>query len=112
VNVISFKEKDLLLNDLWRKCIEVKFKWEWLLQIPNNFLGKPANSFAYDGALKDRAFALQIIHENHHEWHNLMKNGHSAISSHHSIGHPETASQFKVASADAASKLNLKAWLW
>jgi len=74
--------------------------------------GKPANQFAYDGALKDRAFALQIIHENHHEWHNLMKNGHSAISSHHSVGHPETVSQFKVASADAASKLNLKAWLW
>jgi len=34
--------------------------------------GKPANTFAFDGALKNRAFALNIIDETHHEWSNLV----------------------------------------
>jgi len=71
--------------------------------------GKPANQFAYNSELKGRDFALKVINENHHEWHVLMKEGHSAISSHHAIGHPENKSHFRVSHDDAATKLNIKA---
>eukprot|EP01115_Flamella_aegyptia_P004028 TRINITY_DN17957_c0_g1_i1.p1 TRINITY_DN17957_c0_g1~~TRINITY_DN17957_c0_g1_i1.p1 ORF type:complete len:270 (+),score=122.57 TRINITY_DN17957_c0_g1_i1:30-812(+) len=34
--------------------------------------GKPANQFAFNGELKDKAFALQITHETHEDWHKLV----------------------------------------
>jgi len=65
--------------------------------------GKPANVFAFDGALKNQKFALQIVEENHHEWNNLMKSGHSKISTTHTRGE----SKFKVSSEEAKEKVNL-----
>jgi hypothetical protein len=34
--------------------------------------GKPQNQFAFDGQLKDRAFALTIVEETHEDWHKLI----------------------------------------
>lgn len=36
--------------------------------------GKPANQFAYNGELKNRAFALKVIEETHEQWHALVSN--------------------------------------
>jgi len=35
-------------------------------------VGSPPNTFAFDGQLKDRQFALTIIEETHHFWRNLI----------------------------------------
>ena len=35
--------------------------------------GKPANSFAFDGQVRDRAFALRVIEETAHAWQRLMR---------------------------------------
>ena len=34
--------------------------------------GKPENSFAFDGAAKDKAFALQIVEETNQSYLNLL----------------------------------------
>eukprot|EP01114_Cavostelium_apophysatum_P020019 TRINITY_DN659_c1_g1_i1.p1 TRINITY_DN659_c1_g1~~TRINITY_DN659_c1_g1_i1.p1 ORF type:complete len:315 (+),score=75.72 TRINITY_DN659_c1_g1_i1:40-984(+) len=65
--------------------------------------GKPANQFAYNGELKNRAFAMKIIEENHHEWKKLLTEGHPEISSHHTVGE----SKFKVLVHDVMAKLGL-----
>jgi len=44
--------------------------------------GKPANQFAFNGALKDRAFALKIVEETYAEWKRLA----SGISIAHTTG--------------------------
>jgi len=67
--------------------------------------GKPANTFAFDGALKDKAFALQVIEETHHEWKELMIKGSSSISTSHTIGD----STNKVSNNEANSKVNIQA---
>jgi len=67
--------------------------------------GKPANKFAFNNEIRDKAFALQIVEENHSEWKKLITEGHSAISTTHTTGD----SKFKVSAVDAAAKLNLKA---
>jgi len=67
--------------------------------------GKPANNFAYNNELKDKAFAIKIVEENHEEWKKLMEHGHEKISTAHTIGE----SKHKVTHHDAASKLNIKA---
>lgn len=36
--------------------------------------GKPANVFAYNGALQNRAFALKVIEETHEQWHAIVSN--------------------------------------
>lgn len=43
--------------------------WFRVYKIPD---GKPANSFAFDGAVQDRAFALQVIGEVHAMWRQLV----------------------------------------
>jgi len=35
--------------------------------------GKPANKFAYDGALLDKNFSTKVTERNHHEWLQLMQ---------------------------------------
>lgn len=35
--------------------------------------GKPANVFAYNNELKNKAFAMGIIEETHHDWQNLVQ---------------------------------------
>jgi len=34
--------------------------------------GNPPNQFAFGGDLKDRNFALNVIKETHHQWHQLI----------------------------------------
>jgi len=36
--------------------------------------GKPANKFAFNGDLKDKSFAMQVIGETHEEWEKLVSN--------------------------------------
>jgi len=67
--------------------------------------GKPANTFAYDGELKNREFALKIVEENNHEWNTLIKDGHEKISTAHTQGE----SKFKVSGTDASAKVPVKA---
>jgi len=69
--------------------------------------GKPANKFAYDGELRDRAFALNIVEENHNEWKKLLGEGHANISSAHTVGLGD--SQHKVTHDDAHAKIGIKA---
>jgi len=66
--------------------------------------GKPANKFAYNNELKNRAFSLNIIDENHHEWKKLLSHGHKSISSSHTVGLGD--SQHKVTVEHAKEKLN------
>jgi len=70
--------------------------------------GKPPNTFAYDGELKNKAFALQIVEENNHEWNELIKKGSDKISTQHTIGE----SPFKVTFEEAYAKLNWKPQAW
>lgn len=44
------------------------YEWFRTYKIP---AGSPANEFAFKGQAKDRAFALNIIEENHHFWRKL-----------------------------------------
>jgi len=69
--------------------------------------GKPANVFAYNSELKNRAFALQIVDENNHEWKELVSTGYPEISSYHTM--EVGKSNFKVSPSDALAKLNWKA---
>ena len=45
--------------------------YEWLrtYKMPT---GKPANEFAFHGEAKNKAYALQVIEENHHFWRRLV----------------------------------------
>jgi len=63
--------------------------------------GKPANTFAYGGELKDREFALKIVDENNKEWKHLNHHGHPKISTSHIHGE----GPHKVSESDAESKL-------
>lgn len=35
--------------------------------------GKPANTFAYNGDLRDKAFALSIVEETYEQWRKLIQ---------------------------------------
>jgi len=52
--------------------------------------GKPANVFAFNSELKDKAFALHVTEECHAEWQKLVKEGRPKISTHNTThaGHP------------------------
>lgn len=65
--------------------------------------GKPANIFAFDGMLKNRAFALNIVEENHDEWVELNKSGNDKISTYHTHGE----SKFKVTFDEAIKQAKL-----
>jgi len=41
--------------------------------------GKPANKFAFDDQPKDKAFAIQVTEETHHEWSKLVHDGAAKI---------------------------------
>nr|ACO11583.1 Inorganic pyrophosphatase [Caligus rogercresseyi] len=49
--------------------IEATVDWFRIYKIPD---GKPPNVFAFDGKPRDRAFALNILSELHHQWKSLM----------------------------------------
>lgn len=49
--------------------VEATRTWFRIYKIPD---GKPANGFAFDGAVKDRAFAMQVISEVHAMWRQLI----------------------------------------
>jgi len=65
--------------------------------------GKPANTFAFNGDLKDRTFAVQIVDENHKEWIDLNKNGNEKISGFHTFGD----SKYKVSFDEAIKQTKL-----
>jgi inorganic pyrophosphatase len=44
-------------------------EWFRIYKMPG---GSPPNEFAFNGEAKDRAFAMRVIEETHHEWLNLM----------------------------------------
>jgi inorganic pyrophosphatase len=65
--------------------------------------GKPANQFAFDSALQNRAFALNIVDETHHEWSNLI---HGKTGSKISIANVAVeGSPQKISSEEATAKL-------
>eukprot|EP01111_Echinosteliopsis_oligospora_P009859 TRINITY_DN296_c0_g1_i1.p1 TRINITY_DN296_c0_g1~~TRINITY_DN296_c0_g1_i1.p1 ORF type:complete len:259 (-),score=65.45 TRINITY_DN296_c0_g1_i1:118-894(-) len=54
---------------------DVKAKFPGIIEQSYTFLrdykipdGKPANQFAYNGELRNKAFALAIVEETHHQW--------------------------------------------
>lgn len=44
-------------------------EWFRIYKIPD---GKPENQFAFSGEAKNRAYALEVIHECHEAWHRLI----------------------------------------
>lgn len=60
------------IADVQEHCpglIEATRDWFRNYKIPD---GKPANEFAFDGQVKDRAFALQVIRSTGKSWHELI----------------------------------------
>lgn len=60
-------------GDIERVCpglIEATRRWFRVYKIPD---GKPANSFAFDGAVKDKAYALKIIQATNIMWKELIE---------------------------------------
>lgn len=49
--------------------VEATRNWFRIYKIPD---GKPANSFAFDGAVKDRTHTLKVISHVHHMWKELI----------------------------------------
>jgi len=64
--------------------------------------GKPANQFAFDGALKDRNFALHIIEETNEEWKKLLS---GQAKSSIAVVHTQGDSVNKVSRSEAESKV-------
>jgi len=66
--------------------------------------GKPPNQFGFGNALKDKAFASQIVEETHVEWRNLIsgKIKNDGIST---ANLTVADSQFKISKEEAESKL-------
>jgi len=42
--------------------------------------GKPANLFAYNGKIREKEFAMQVVEETFQEWKKLMRNSYPSIS--------------------------------
>jgi len=42
--------------------------------------GKPANTFAFDGAVKDKKYTLQVVEETYKEWKGLVQSDQTKIS--------------------------------
>ena len=60
------------ISDLHEHCpglIEATHQWFKCYKIPD---GKPANHFAFDGQVRDRAFAIQIVEETAQAWKRLI----------------------------------------
>lgn len=60
------------IPDVERHCpglVEATRRWFRDYKIPD---GKPANAFAFDGAVKGRDFALKVIEETHESWRKLI----------------------------------------
>lgn len=59
-------------SDIEKVCpglIDATRHWLRVYKVPD---GKPENQFAFDGELKDRSFALNIIEETHRSWKALI----------------------------------------
>jgi len=65
--------------------------------------GKPQNQFAFEGQLKEKAVALKVIEETHHEW-SLLASG--KVTSSISVAHTQGEGPNKISKADAESKLH------
>ena len=50
--------------------MEATRRWFRIYKVPD---GKPENSFAFDGKVQDKEFALRIIEETHEMWQDLVK---------------------------------------
>jgi inorganic pyrophosphatase len=64
--------------------------------------GKPANQFAFEGALKDRQFALHIIEETNKQWEGLVADAAPKIQTANTTN---PGSKFFLSSEEAAQKL-------
>ena len=49
--------------------IDATRDWFRIYKIPD---GKPENQFAFDGAAKNKAYALQVVHDTHAAWKRLI----------------------------------------
>ena len=49
--------------------IDATRDWFRIYKIPD---GKPENQFAFDGAAKNKAYALQVVKDTHEAWGRLM----------------------------------------
>jgi len=65
--------------------------------------GKPANKFAFDNALKDKAFATKIVEETEADWRKLFK---GEVASKIATFSTETAGPNQLSVSDAKAKLN------
>lgn len=60
-------------SDVEKVCpglIDATRHWFRVYKVPD---GKPENQFAFNGELKDRSFALNIIEETHRSWKELIE---------------------------------------
>jgi inorganic pyrophosphatase len=64
--------------------------------------GKPANQFAFDGKLKDKKFALEVVDETYREWQALLADGNAKIQNFNTTN--EKSPRF-VSSAEAEKNL-------
>jgi len=64
--------------------------------------GKPANNFAFGGALKDKKFAIEIIEETHKEWQGLIAEENPKIQTANTTNQ---GSKFFLTSEEAEQKL-------
>jgi len=67
--------------------------------------GKPQNTFAFNGELKDKEFALQVVEETYHEWKGLISG--KCASKIITLNTAVVDSPFKVSAEEAKSKSNL-----
>jgi len=66
--------------------------------------GKPPNKFAFDGEVKDRAFAMKVVEECWYEWRSLITGKCDTKTSR--VNTTIADSPFRVPVQDAATKLN------
>jgi len=69
--------------------------------------GAPPNVFAFDGAVKDKAFAIQVAHECYEQWHKLVHKEVPSKTDRYNIQcfSTETETEFKVSHEEAEQAL-------
>ncbi|KAI9340795.1 inorganic pyrophosphatase [Zopfochytrium polystomum] len=79
-------------------------EWFRIYKIPD---GKPENNFAFSGEAKNKAYALEVIHETHEAWKKLVSNNPAGVGEKYKISCVNTEvsnSPFKVSTDDSVYK--------
>ena len=69
-DLISRKRAVLYVCLFGEVCLQATVEWFKFYKVPT---GKPPNAFAFDGQVRDRALAVEIIRECHLAWQSLIQ---------------------------------------